>query len=238
MTALPVHRAQSLRHRRVRHGFFGRGSPENSRARTQAAQALGIAPEALIGVHQVHSARAIVVDGPWTGAAPEADALATKAPGLALGIRTADCAPVLLADFGAGVIGAAHAGWRGARAGILEAAIAAMCGLGASAGTIRAAIGPCISQRSYEVGPEFYQGFVTNDRQATRFFVPGHGDRWQFDLPGYCAARLRAAGVGAVETLDLDTCALGQAFFSYRRACLHGEADQGRNLSVIHLRES
>ncbi len=237
MNAPAVYTAQSLHHARLRHGFFGRGKGTENASRAHAAQYLGVRAGKLVGLAQVHSARTVTVTAPWADSPPKADALVTQTPGLALCIRTADCVPVLLADTGAGVIGAAHAGWRGALAGILEATLAAMQKLGARAGHIRAAIGPCIAQQSYEVGPDFRQGFVTDDAQARRFFTPGSGDRWRFDLPGYCAMRLRRAGAMHVENLGMDTCARAGEFFSYRRACLRGEAEPGRNLSAILLQE-
>ena len=238
MSAVPVWEAESLQAPGLRHGFFGRRAGRFGASRKMAARALGVTADNLAGVHQVHSARVVSLDAPWPGDAPKADALVTRSPGLALSISTADCAPVLLADTAAGVIGAAHAGWRGALGGVLEATLAAMQKLGASADNTRAAIGPCIGQQSYQVGPEFRQSFVASGPDPERFFIPGAGDRWHFDLPGYCAARLTRAGAGAVEILPMDTCALENAFFSYRRACLRGEPDQGRNLSAIVLQET
>lgn len=238
MSAVPVWEAGSLQAPGLRHGFFGRRAGRFGAGSTMAARALGVTADNLAGVHQVHSARVVTLDAPWPGDAPKADALVTKSPGLALSISTADCAPVLLADVSAGVIGAAHAGWRGALGGVLEATLAAMQKLGASADNTRAAIGPCIGQQSYQVGPELRQAFVDQSSEAAGFFAADNGDRWRFDLAGYCAARLQDAGTGCVETLDRDTCALENAFFSYRRACLRGEPDQGRNLSAIVLQET
>jgi YfiH family protein len=205
--------------------------------RARAAAALGLAADRLVTLRQVHSARVLAVSAPFGGGpAPEADGLATATPGLALGILTADCAPVLLADRAAGVIGAAHAGWKGALGGVLEAAIAAMEGLGARRHGIVAAIGPCIGSDSYEVGPEFRQRFVAAAESNAGFFraLDGTGKHY-FDLPGYVASRLRAAGVYAVEALPHDTCAEEDRFFSYRRAFLRKEPVFGNGLSAICL---
>ncbi len=200
----------------VRHGFFtrkggassgvyaglncGTGSGDQAEIvainRARVAEAMGVSPGSLVGVHQVHSADAVTVTGP-TDARPRADALATATPGVALSVLTADCQPVLFADPQAGVIGAAHAGWRGALDGVLEATLAAMEGLGADRGRIAAVIGPTISQAAYEVGPEFLESFLAEDAQNARFFAGGREGRYQFDLPGYSLARLRVAGVGA-----------------------------------------
>ncbi|MGH6661938.1 MAG: polyphenol oxidase family protein, partial [Rhodospirillales bacterium] len=160
----------------------------------------------------------------------------TTTLGVALGVLTADCAPVLMADAAAGVIGAAHAGWRGALDGVVEATVEAMCRLGAERVRIAAAVGPCIQQRSYEVGPEFHARFVVADPGNVDFFVTAkRADRYQFDLSGFVARRLRALGLGAVEVADDDTCADASRFFSYRRATLEGARDYGRGLSAIAL---
>jgi YfiH family protein len=166
---------------------------------------------------------------------PRADALVTATPGLAIAVLTADCAPVLLADAEAGVVGAAHAGWRGARDGVLEATLDAMAALGARHDRIRAAIGPTISQRAYEVGPEFVEGFLDDDPATARFFASGASDRAHFDLPGYALWRLRAAGVAEAEWIRHCTYADPERFYSYRRATHAGEADYGRLISVIRL---
>jgi YfiH family protein len=192
----------------------------------------------LLTLYQIHSPKAVVVTEPWEiGGAPQADAMATRRPGLALGILTADCAPVLLTDAEAKVIGAAHAGWKGALSGVIESAIAAMESLGASRQRIAAAIGPCISQTNYEVGPEFEGRFRDADSANARFFErsakPGH---WRFDLPGFAAARLEAAGIANVETLSACTYAREGDFFSFRRATHRGETDYGRQLSAILLK--
>ena len=249
--APPAFHAENLRG--VTHGFFGReggvssgvyaslnagpGSKDASgdvmENRRRIAVALGVSTERLVGVHQVHSARALAVDAPWSGARPEADALVTATPGLALSILTADCTPVLLADVEAGVIGAAHAGWKGALGGVLEATIARMTELGAAPSRIAAAIGPTIAPESYEVGPEFEQRF--RDAGHGRFLRAGAGDRFHFDLPGFCAARLGALGLGSVEIVGVDTYANDGALFSHRRAVHRGEADYGRNCAAILL---
>jgi YfiH family protein len=188
---------------------------------------------ALVTVYQVHSPVVAQVVEPWPHAErPRADALVTDRPGLLLGVVTADCAPVLLADGEAGVIGAAHAGWRGAHGGVLEATVAEMERLGARRGRIVAAIGPAIAQRSYEVDGPFADNFTAADK---RFFAPGREGHWQFDLEGYSAARLRAAGVGTVDSLGLDTYSDEARFFSYRRAVHRGESTYGRQFSLIGL---
>jgi len=190
---------------------------------------------ALVSVYQVHGDRVEPVTGPWPGARPQADAMVTDRPGLGLAILTADCAPVLLAEPGAGVIGAAHAGWKGALAGVLEAVISAMEGLGAERSRIAAAIGPTISQRAYEVGPEFVERFLDEDRGFSRFFAGGTGDRAMFDLPGFCLHRLRAAGVARVEWIGHCTYSDPDRFYSYRRTTHAREADYGRLVAAIAL---
>ncbi|MEO7240937.1 MAG: peptidoglycan editing factor PgeF, partial [Sphingomicrobium sp.] len=205
-----------------------RAAIAENRARAVAA----VAPAAALAtVHQIHSAEAVLVTEPWPlDARPHADAMAIDRPGVALGILTADCAPVLLADAQAGVIGAAHAGWRGALGGVTDAVIASMESLGARRDHIAAAIGPCIAQASYEVDAAF------RDRIGDhRWFVEGAAGKPHFDLSGYVAMRLRDAGIGVVETLGLDTYADPDRFFSYRRATHRGEADYGRQLSLIAL---
>lgn len=192
---------------------------------------------ALVTVHQVHSADVVTVEAPWPQAEnPKADALVTRRPGLCLGVLAADCVPLLFADPEAGIIGAAHAGWKGALAGVAEATIAAMCRLGAEYGRIRAAIGPAIQQDSYEVGPEFPGRFADSDAENLRFFrASARPGRYMFDLPGYVEARLARLGLRAVGNTGLDTCADEQHFFSYRRATLRGEPDYGRQISLIAL---
>jgi len=191
----------------------------------------------LLTTYQIHSAQAVIVDAPWQiGAAPQADAMATNMPFVALGILTADCAPVLFADHAAGVIGAAHAGWKGALAGVLNAAIEAMEGLGARRERICAAIGPAISQANYEVGAEFRARFLTSDPPTARFFIasqrPNH---WQFDLEAYVAQRLAEEGVDDVVRLSACTYAREDDFFSFRRSTHRSEADYGRDISAIML---
>ncbi|MGH6888409.1 MAG: peptidoglycan editing factor PgeF [Rhizomicrobium sp.] len=191
----------------------------------------------LVTLYQVHSAEAVLVDAPWdTGSAPRADSAATDIPGIALGILTADCAPVLLADAQARVIGAAHAGWKGALAGVAESAVAAMVALGARAERIAAAIGPCISQSAYEVGKEFRAAVLVSNPADGCYFTPSNRDaHWRFDLPGYVRRRLATAGVQNVTVLGLCTYAQESTFFSYRRATHRGEPDYGRQLSAIVL---
>ena len=205
-----------------------RAAVETNRARV--ADAMG---GPLRGVHQVHSAEVVVVDGPLPDPRPKADAMVTAVPGEVLTILTADCQPVLFHSPD-GVIGAAHAGWRGAKDGVLEATVAAMERLGARPGTIRAAIGPSIGQRAYEVGPEFFEAFADDDPEAARFFANGEGDRYLFDLPGYGLARLRAAGVAA-EWTGHCTYSDPDRFYSYRRATHEGAADYGRLIAAIRL---
>ena len=188
----------------------------------------------LVSVHQVHSAKVETVDGPLNSAKPQADAMVSATPGVALGILTADCQPVLFADPDAGVIGAAHAGWRGALDGVLEATIDAMIDLGADRETITAVIGPSISQRAYEVGPEFLETFLAEDPQFARFFVNGENDKFHFDLPGFGLHKLRSAGVNAEWTRHC-TYSDADRFYSYRRATHAREADYGRLISAIRL---
>ncbi|HTM94638.1 MAG TPA: peptidoglycan editing factor PgeF [Croceibacterium sp.] len=203
---------------------------EENRRRAVAAVLPG-AP--LATVYQVHSPDAVAATGAWPhDARPKADALVTDRPGLLLGIVTADCAPVLFADREAGVIGAAHAGWRGAHDGVLENTIDAMEQLGARRENIAAAIGPAIAQRSYEVDAPFRDRFTNED---ARFFAPGHAGHWQFDLEGYVAARLERAGVLTVAPLGLDTYSDEARFFSHRRSVHRGEPNYGRQISLIGL---
>jgi YfiH family protein len=207
--------------------------------RTRAAEALGVEAERLVTLHQVHSADVVVVTAPLPAAQgdalPRADAMVTATPGVALGVLTADCQPVLFADAEARVVGAAHAGWKGALGGVLEATVDAMERLGARRARIAAVIGPSISQRAYEVGPEFFEAFVSEDPQSVRFFAGGKGDRMQFDLPGYGLHRLRAAGVGHAEWTRHCTYSDPVRFYSYRRSVHEAEADYGRLLSAIRL---
>ncbi len=187
----------------------------------------------LVSVYQIHSAEAVTVEMPWPDdARPRADAMVTDRRNLLLGIVTADCAPVLMADAEAGVIGAAHAGWRGAHGGVIEATVAAMEGLGARREHIAAAVGPCIAQPNYEVSEDFRAQF-SNDE--ARFFAPGAAGHFQFDLPGHVAARLAESRVGEIEVLRHDTYADPARFFSFRRATHRGEPTYGRQLSLIGL---
>lgn len=238
----------------VHHGFFTRrggassgvfeglncGSGSSDQAdvvrinRARVADAMRVAPDALVTVHQVHSADVVIVDTQFDGDRPKADAMVTATPGIALGILTADCLPVLFADLEAGVIGAAHAGWKGAQTGILEATVEAMISLGARREAIRAAIGPGISQQNYEVGPEFYETFEAEDPESTRFFSGGDGDRMHFDLPGFALDRLRQGG-GQAEWTRHCTYADEDRFYSYRRSVHRREADYGRMISSIRL---
>ncbi|MDX5351146.1 MAG: peptidoglycan editing factor PgeF [Paracoccaceae bacterium] len=202
--------------------------------RARVAEAMGLPPEALVTVHQVHSARAIAVTGPLADR-PQADALVTATPGVLLAVLTADCQPVLFHDAAAGVVGAAHAGWRGTVDGVLEATVQAMEDLGADRGNIHAVIGPTISQAAYEVGPEFLDRFRDEDPETTRFFANGQGDRLLFDLPGYGLWRLRGAGVGHAEWTGHCTYRDAARFYSFRRTTHAGEADYGRLISTIRL---
>lgn len=239
----------------VRHGFFSRrggassgifaglncgyGSSDQTEAvalnRRRVADAMEVAPDALIGVHQIHSPTALTVDGPVNGERPKADAVVTATPDLALTILTADCQPVLFADPDANVIGAAHAGWRGALDGVLEATLDAMEDLGASRENTRAVIGPSISQQAYEVGPEFLDDFIADSPENTRFFANGQGDRLHFDLPAFGLHRLRQAGIGQAEWTRHCTYSDPDRFYSYRRATHTKQADYGRLISAIRL---
>lgn len=216
----------------------GAGSSDLSEAvainRARVASAMDVPLDHLIGVHQVHSADVVTASGPLP-VRPHADALVTATPGLALSVLTADCQPVLFADPTAGVIGAAHAGWRGAMSGVLEATLDAMEALGATRANISAVIGPCISQRAYEVGPEFFEAFLTEDPDSSRFFINGSGDRLLFDLPAFGLHRLRSAGIGHAEWTGHCTYHDADRFFSFRRTTHAKEADYGRLISVIRL---
>ena len=238
----------------VQHGFFTRkggassgifaglncgvGSSDQTEVvainRARVAEAMAVQLDHLVGVHQVHSPDVVTVTGPLP-VRPQADSMVTATPGIALSILTADCQPVLFCDPKAGVIGAAHAGWRGAFRGVLEATVAAMTNLGATPAGISAVIGPSISQSAYEVGPEFYQTFADEDPENSRFFANGKGDRLLFDLPAYGLHRLRAAGVGHAEWTRHCTYSDPDRFFSFRRTTHLGEADYGRLISVIRL---
>ncbi len=206
--------------------------------RRRAARHLGVAPERLVTPYQVHGTDALIVDEAWApGEGPKADALVTATPGLAIGVGTADCGPVLFADPQARVIAAAHAGWKGALAGILESTVAAMETLGADRSRIVAVLGPTISAAAYEVGPEFSPRFTAVDPANARFFRPAErpGHEW-FDLPLYIVERLRRAGVGHAESVGLCTYADEARFFSYRRSTHRNEPDYGRLLAARNLR--
>ncbi len=202
--------------------------------RARVASTFGAEPEQLVSVHQAHTAHAVTVEEPQSQPT-EADGMATKTPGLILGILTADCQPVLFADAENGVVGAAHAGWKGALDGVLEATLDAMEGLGAKRDGITAVIGPSISQRAYEVGPEFLDRFLDDDPDNARFFANGEGDRLQFDLIGYGLQRLRAAGVASASWIGHCTYSDPDRFYSYRRSVHQREADYGRLISAICL---
>jgi YfiH family protein len=237
-----------------RHGFFtrkggassgifaglncGAGSSDLSEVvqinRARVAEALGLAPTALVSLHQVHSVDVVHLTG-FLKSPIKADGMVTATPGLGLAILTADCQPVLFADPVARVIGAAHAGWRGAQGGVLEATVEAMVALGAKRANIAATIGPTISQKAYEVGPEFFETFTDDDPTTQRFFAQGQGDRMLFDLPAYGLHRLRAAGVGQTQWTRHCTYSDPDRFYSYRRTTHAREADYGRLISVIRL---
>ena len=215
----------------------GQGSADDAAAvaENRARMRDHLGASVLLSLHQVHSPDVVRVAGDWPGERPRADAMVTDRPGVALGVLTADCTPVLFADLKAGVVGAAHAGWKGALGGVLEATLDAMVALGADRASILAAVGPVISQRAYEVGPEFVERFLDEDLENQRFFAGGQGDRAMFDLPGYCLFRLREAGVGRAEWTGHCTYSDAARFYSYRRSCHRGEPDYGRLVSAIML---
>ncbi len=242
----------------VTHGFFTRNGGASAGAfgtlncslngrddaalvaenRARAMRALGVAPDALFGLHQVHGAAVAVLDeAGWPeDARPQADGIVTRRRGVALGIVTADCGPVLFADAEAGVVGACHAGWRGAVLGVLEATVDAMALLGAQPDRVVAVLGPCIAQPSYEVGADLRDQVLARAAEDARFFVAGdRAGKWRFDLPGYCLARLRTLGLRAVAGLGVDTYADDRRFFSYRRATHDGTLPIGHQLSAIAL---
>ena len=246
-----------LRLGNVRHGFFtraggvsgglygslngGLGSQDDAghvqENRARMAAALGVAADRFVTCYQIHSPEVVTVEAPWRReASPRADAVVTRVPGLAIGVTTADCGPVLFADGAAGVVGAAHAGWKGALTGVLEATLAAMERLGAERARIAVALGPMIRQPNYEVGPEFVERFCGEQADNARFFAPaarpGHA---RFDLPGYIASRLAQAGIGTVEDLGRCTYAEAERFFSYRRSTHRREPDYGRHVNAIAL---
>jgi YfiH family protein len=242
----------------VRHAFFTReggvsqglytslnagiGSGDNpanvKENRTRMAKTVGVAPERFLTAYQIHSPDVAVAENAWRhDSRPRADAIVTKVAGLAVGVSTADCGPVLFADPQARVIGAAHAGWRGALAGVLETTIAAMEKLGAERSRIVAAVGPMISQQNYEVGSEVIEQFTKADPGNARFFASGREGHAQFDLPGFIVAQLGKAGVTQVENLGLCTYADPQRFYSFRRTTHRQEPDYGRHINAIALAE-
>ena len=205
--------------------------------RVLAAEQMRVTKDNLCTLYQVHGKDVVFVTKPWPdNIRPQADAMVTQTPGLALGILTADCAPVLLADPIAGCIGAAHAGWQGAINGVIDSTVRAMEELGARATAIQAAIGPTIQQDSYEVGSDFHTRVTAQDPTHEQFFIPGaRPDHFQFDLSGFVEAALRRAGVRDIEKMNRDTYREEEAFFSYRRTTHRREADYGRQLSAIAL---
>jgi polyphenol oxidase len=221
-------------------GFGSGDSPERvARNREIAMDRLGLPADRLVTCRQIHSVAVVTVDRPWRREkAPRADGLVTAIPGIGLGVLAADCAPVLMHDPVAGVIGAAHGGWRGSLCGIIEATISQMVALGAECSRISAAIGPCIGPDSYEVGPEFRETFLSDDPGNRRWFAPGRREgHFCFDLAAYITHRLAGSGVAVVERTGHDTVAEEDQFFSYRRARLRGERAYGRGLSAVALAE-
>ena len=241
----------------ISHGFFGRIGGVSSgpfatlnvslrnadrredvlENRRRITAALDCPTDDITIARQVHGTRTVVVDQPWPVDEPaEADALVTSEPGVTLGVTTADCAPILLVDREAGVIGAAHAGWRGALDGIVDSVVMNMAKQGAIPARIQAAIGPCISLTSYEIGPEFEQAFLQADASNARFFSTNHNSARHFDLREYCASRLQHSGVHAIDILANDTYTEQDSFFSYRRACKSSEKNFGLQVAAITLR--
>jgi YfiH family protein len=221
-------------------GIGSHDDPEHiAENRARMAGALGVAPDRLLTAYQIHSPEVVIAQAPWTVAGrPKADAIVTAVPGLAIGVGTADCCPILFADPDARVVGAAHAGWRGALTGVAEATIEAMESRGAARERIVVAIGPTIRQANYEVGPEFVTRFRAADDANARFFMPadkpGHA---LFDLGGYVAARLKRAGIRTIDDNNACTYAAPERFFSYRRSVHRGEPDYGRHVNAIALAE-
>jgi YfiH family protein len=238
----------------VRHAFFtrqggvsqgiyeslnlGLGSGDDPQAvlENRARAAAHFGADGIVTAYQIHSATALVADGPWPAGPPQADAVVSATPGVVCGALSADCAPILIVDPQAGVVAAAHAGWKGALTGVVEATVARMVSLGADRNRMRAAIGPCIGPKSYEVGVEFLERFVHFDPAYNQFFAAGEApEKRRFDLPAFVLGRLAAAGVETREWVGRDTCAEPDAFFSNRRAFKRGEPDYGRLLSAIML---
>ena len=217
-------------------GYGSGDDPELIAENRRRAIAAGLPGCELATVHQIHSPAVVYVENPWPQEErPHADAMVTDRPDLLLGVLTADCAPVLLADEEAGIVGAAHAGWRGAVSGVTDATISAMEGLGAKRDRIAAAVGPCIAQPSYEVDEAFRERFVDEASENTRFFVPGPAGKPHFDLTGYVLHRLEAAGIARAQMLALDTYSDAERFYSYRRSTHVGEPSYGRQISMIGL---
>lgn len=256
MTRAPAAQVEILERAGAAHGFFGRaggvssgifaslnaglGTSDDPKAvaenRARCAATLGVEPGALVTLRQTHSAKAVIVEKPWRGQGPEADGMATREAGIALGVLAADCMPLLFIDPEAQIVGAAHAGWRGALAGIIEATIEAMMSLGAEPDRIGAALGPCLRQPNFEVGNELLDSFTRKYPAAERFFAPGASDaKRRLDLAGFCRWRLEDAGVGRFEDTGHCTVADPDFYFSYRASRRAGEADYGRNLSAIAL---
>ena len=246
-------------HNAIRHGFFTRRGGKSSglytslncgygsgddistvaENRALIEQALGAKPGSLCTVHQVHSPNVITMEKSWHWKeAKEADAMVTNIPGIALGILTADCLPILFSDNKKRVIGGAHAGWKGAFSGVIENTLDAMCALGAKRENITATIGPAIAQGSYEVGAEFYERFMLQDTKNSQYFIRGNRQgHYLYDLKTYAKDRLRASGVNQIGMLPDDTCLDAEDFFSFRRATLQGEKVYGRQISVMMLTE-
>jgi YfiH family protein len=255
--APPIVKAASLETGGVAHGFFlrtggvsegiyaslncGRGSGDArehvQENRSRVANALGVHEAALIGPYQVHSAKAVIVHSPWEASrAPQADAIVTNTPNLAVSVLTADCVPLLLADAGAGVVAAVHAGWKGARAGVIENAIEAMESLGAQASRIAAATGPAISPAAYEVGPELKAAFLVGCAENEKYFSEAHPSHIHFNLPGYVKDKLRIRGIEHINDVGVCTYGNESILFSYRRSCHNREPDYGRQISAIMVR--
>ncbi|GHA62538.1 laccase domain protein [Amylibacter ulvae] len=239
-----------------KHGFFtrrggasagvfkglncGQGSSDQcdvvSINRGMVADALGVEHDHLCSVYQVHSPDVIHVEAPIVGEKPKADAMVTKTPGIALGVLSADCAPILFADANAGVIGAAHSGWKGAKRGVARATVEAMEMLGADRAKIHASVGPCISQRNYEVSIEFFEDFIADDMENSRYFAQSHvADKYQFDLPSFVLNSLRNAGIASANWTGHCTYAEPDRFYSYRRMTHLKEPDYGRLISAISI---
>lgn len=255
MPTLKLIRSELLSKPRIRHGFFTRqGGVSGSiyaslncafssddlasqvkENRARVAQTLGIGDGSLISVRQAHTTAVLSVSGPLSSETPLADGLVTQCRQVGLSVLGADCAPVLFADPVARVIGAAHAGWKGALAGILESTVEAMLGLGARLSDLRVSIGPAIQQKSYEVGSEFRDRFLDRSPDYQIFFIDGAPAKFQFDLPYFIEHRLISAGIVSIDRLNFDTYADSDQFFSYRRATKHGELDYGRQISAIAL---